>query len=190
MRKPHILATLAAGLALFGIVLAGCGATSSGGTGGYNYGPPAATSTTAPNTGTSNVAVVKTATATVNGQSVAILTNGSGDTLYYFTPDTATSSACTGGCASSWPPLLSSGGAPTSTANLPGKLGVITDANGMQVTYNGHPLYTFANDTSAGMVTGNGVNNFFVATVNLSALSGAGGGNSNPTPTSAPGYGY
>jgi predicted lipoprotein with Yx(FWY)xxD motif len=135
---------------------------------------PRATATavaTATGGGTSNVAVVKTATATVNGQSVNILTNGSGDTLYYFKSDTASSSACTGGCASTWPPVLSPGGTPTSSANLPGKLAVISDANGMQVTYNGHPLYTFASDTSAGMVTGNGVNNFFVATVNLPVLS-------------------
>jgi predicted lipoprotein with Yx(FWY)xxD motif len=119
---------------------------------------------------TSNVAVVKTATATVNGQSVTILTNGNGDTLYYYKPDTATSSACTGSCASAWPPLLSPGGTPTSSSNLPGKLSVISDANGTQVTYNGHPLYTFASDTSAGMVSGNGVNNFSVATVNLPVL--------------------
>jgi predicted lipoprotein with Yx(FWY)xxD motif len=177
MRKPQILVALAAGLALFSLALAGCGAANSG-TGGYNYGPPAA-NTTAP---TSSVAVVKTATATVNGQSVTILTNGSGDTLYYYKPDSATSSACTGGCASAWPPLLSPAGAPTSSANLPGKLGVLSDANGMQVTYNGHPLYTFANDTSAGMVTGNGVENFLVATVNLPVLSGS-GGNAGPTPT-------
>ena len=188
MRKPHILATLVAGMALFGLVLAGCGATSAG-SGGINYGPPAATSTSAPAGSTANGAMVKTATATVNGQSVTILTNSNGDTLYYYKPDTATGSNCTGGCASAWPPLLAPSGAPTSSANLPGKLGVISDGNGMQVTYNGHPLYTFASDTSAGMVTGNGVNNFFVATANLPVLAASSGSNSNPTPTVA-GYGY
>jgi hypothetical protein len=62
---------------------------------------------------------------------------------------------------------------------------VISDANGMQVTYNGHPLYTFASDTSAGMTSGEGVNNFHVATTTLAVLSGGSG----PTPTSHPGYG-
>jgi predicted lipoprotein with Yx(FWY)xxD motif len=141
-------------------VLAGCGATSS------------------------SVASVKTATATVSGKSETILTNSSGMTLYYYQPDTATTSACTGGCASAWPPLLSPGGAPTSTGNLPGTLGVISDANGMQVTYNGHPLYTFATDTSAGMVSGEGVSSFFVATPDLAPIGGSSSGSgASPTPT-------
>jgi predicted lipoprotein with Yx(FWY)xxD motif len=157
----------AVGLAVMVTVLAGCGATTS-----------------------SSVASVGTATATVNGKSVTILTNSSGMTLYYYQPDTASSSACTGGCASAWPPLLSPGGAPTNTGSLPGKLGVISDANGMQVTYNGHPLYTFASDTSAGMVSGEGVNNFFVATTDLATLGGSGSGSgASPTPTKG-GYGY
>ena len=45
----------------------------------------------------------------------------------------------------------------------------IGSANG-QVTYNGHPLYTFASD-DAGQVTGQGVQNFFVATPGLSPLT-------------------
>jgi predicted lipoprotein with Yx(FWY)xxD motif len=110
-------------------------------------------------------------------------------TLYYYMPDTATTSACTGSCASAWPPLLSPGGFPTSTSNLPGKLNVISDANGMQVTYNGHPLYTFASDTSAGMTSGEGVHDFHVATTTL-ALIGSGSGNGSATPTKAPCYGY
>ncbi len=88
--------------------------------------------------------------------------------------------------------MLSPAGAPTSTANLPGKLGVINDANGMQVTYNGHPLYTFANDSTPGMVTGDNVNNFFVATTTLSTIggSGSGGTSASPSPTTGSGYGY
>jgi preprotein translocase SecF subunit len=57
---------------------------------------------------------------------------------------------------------------------------VISDANGKQVTYNGHPLYTFASDTSAGKTSGEGVNNFHVAATTLSVLNG---GNAGPTPT-------
>lgn len=190
MPKPRTLTIFAFGLALASLMLAGCGATS-GGNGGGAYGSggtstsPAATNTAASSTGAASIG---TATATVNGQSVTILTDSAGKTLYYFKPDTATTSTCTGSCASIWPPVLASGGTPTSTANLPGKLAVISDANGMQVTYNGHPLYTFANDTAAGMTTGEGVNNFFVATTDLAELSSSGGG-ANPTATKG-GYGY
>ena len=59
-----------------------------------------------------------------------------------------------------WPPLTSA--APTAAGGN-GKLSVLNDVNGHQVTYNGHPLYTFAGD-HAGQVTGQGVQNFFVAT--------------------------
>ncbi|MGO8948615.1 MAG: hypothetical protein ACLQUY_13330 [Ktedonobacterales bacterium] len=183
MPKLRTFTLLALGVTLLGIILAGCGATSSAGSSLGSGG--ASTATSAP-TGT---AAVGTATATVNGQPVTILTDSAGKTLYYYKPDTATTSACTGICASAWPPLLSPGGTPSSTASLPGKLSVISDANGMQVTYNGHPLYTFANDTAPGMTTGEGVSNFFVATTNLPTL-GSGGSSSNPTPTTSSGYGY
>ena len=180
MQKSRTVAMLATGLGLLGLFLAGCGATGGGGLygGGGSSNP-----TTAPS---ASAAVVKTATASVNGQSETILTDSKGDTLYYYKSDTATSSACTGSCLSNWPPLLSAGGAPTSPSSLPGKLAVLSDANGMQVTYNGHPLYTFTGDTAPGMVSGEGVENFLVATTNLAVLSGSGGG--GPTPTSG-GYG-
>jgi predicted lipoprotein with Yx(FWY)xxD motif len=183
MPKTRTLVMLASGLALLGLILTGCGA--SGGLYGSGGGTSAsATSTPGSSTGPASIG---TATATVNGQSVTILTDSSGKTLYYFKSDTATTSACTGGCASVWPPLLSPGGAPTSTASLPGKLGVISDANGMQVTYNGHPLYTFASDTAPGMTSGEGVSNFFVATASL-PLQGSTSGSANPTPTIRPAY--
>jgi predicted lipoprotein with Yx(FWY)xxD motif len=187
MPKLRLVTLLAFVLAIAGITLAGCGASGSGG-GLYGSGgnTPAATNTSS---GSSGTASVGSATATVNGNSVTILTGSSGKTLYYYMPDTATTSNCTGSCASTWPPLLSPGGTPTSTGNLPGTLAVISDANGMQVTYNGHPLYTFASDTSAGMTSGEGINNFHVATTTLAVMGSSGGGSSNPTPTT-PGYNY
>jgi preprotein translocase SecF subunit len=143
--------------------------------------PPAGSTTSTPTAATS----VGTATATINGQSVTILTNSAGKTLYYYIPDTATTSACTGSCASAWPPLLSAGGAPTTNSNLPGTLGVISDANGRQVTYNGHPLYTFASDTSAGSTSGEGVNNFHVATTTLASIGGSPAATPSATATPA-----
>ena len=119
----------------------------------------------------------------VSGMSTLVLTNAQGFTLYYHTPDTATS-VFTG---ASWPPVLSPNGPPTSSGSLPGKLGVLNDANGAQVTYNGHPLYTFAGDSAAGQATGNGLGGvWFVATPNLAPSSHPG-----PTPTPGkPCYGY
>ena len=96
-----------------------------------------------------------------------ILVNAHGLPLYFYRPDTATRSFVTGSLASLWPPLTSA--APTATgAN--GRLTVLNDVNGHQVTYNGHPLYTFADD-HAGQVTGQGIQNFFVATPSLTPLS-------------------
>src|SRR5438045_5803033 len=84
-------------------------------------------------------AAIHTAPVTVKGQSEMVLTNAQGMTLYYFTPDSATQSACTGGCAQAWPPLLFTGsGGPTSSTSLSGKLSAQMDANGNQVEYNGH----------------------------------------------------
>ena len=114
-------------------------------------------------------ALIKTATATVQGKSVTILTNSQGMTLYYFTPDSATTSACTGGCAQTWPPLLMTGsGTPTASGSLPGTLTAVTTANGNQVEYNGHLLYAYAADTAPGQTRGEGLfGKWFVATTDL-----------------------
>jgi predicted lipoprotein with Yx(FWY)xxD motif len=156
------------------LALAGCG-----GYGGYGG------SSSSGGSSASGPAQVKTATATVKGQSTTILTNSQGRTLYYRTTDTASASTCTGGCASTWPPLLTSG-SPVAASSLPGTLNSLSDANGTQVTYNGHLLYTYAGDSKPGDTNGEGIDGvWFVATPDL-ATQGPGG--AAPTPTS--GYGY
>ena len=69
--------------------------------------------------------------------------------------------------AALWPPLTSA--APTA-AGASGKLTVVNDTHGHQVAYNGHLLYTFISD-HAGQVTGQGVQNFFVATPGLTPIA-------------------
>ncbi len=154
------------------VLLAACGNTT---TTGSTAAPTAPSNTTASSTTTSSRygkgygngsttptasssgQLIQTATATVNGKSETILTNAQGMTLYYRTTDRPPTTVCSGGCASAWPPLLISGSSPpTSAASLPGKLSVQTDANGTQVEYNGHPLYTFSGDTGPGQTTGEG----------------------------------
>jgi predicted lipoprotein with Yx(FWY)xxD motif len=88
-----------------------------------------------------------------------VLASSRGRTLYYYSADKRHSgkSACTGTCATAWPPLAAPVKAPAGV-RLPGKLGVITRPNGVkQVTLNGYPLYFYIGDKTAGQVTGNGI---------------------------------
>src|SRR5712691_4501309 len=122
--------------------------------------PPTTAPTTAPTTTptTAPSALIQTAMATVGGKTETILTNAQGMTLYYRTSDSPPATVCSGGCAGAWPPLVISGSSvPTSAASLSGKLTIVSDANGNQVEYNGHPLYTYSRDTAAGQTTGEGV---------------------------------
>ncbi len=103
------------------------------------------------------------AAATVEAKSVGtigtVLVAGSnGMTVYVFTKDTKDSgtSACLDTCATNWPPLsVAAGGAPVAGTGVAGKLGTITRPDGtLQVTYNGKPLYFFANDKAPGDANG------------------------------------
>jgi predicted lipoprotein with Yx(FWY)xxD motif len=136
---------------LLTVIVAACG--SSTGAGPYGGSTPAATTSSSNNASV----VLKTATATVSGKTVTILTNDKGFTLYYLKADTATKVACSGSCAKIWPPLLQTGsGIPTGPESLPGKLSAFSSANGNQVEYNGHPLYTYTGDTAPGQTNGEG----------------------------------
>ena len=155
---------------LIALFIVACGNATTSGGGSYGGGssiPPAST----PNTGGTSTSVIQTATVTIKGQSQTVLTNAKGLTLYYFTPDSATQSACSGQCAQTWPPLFFTGsGSPTSSANLTGKLSVLADVNGNQVEYNSHLLYAFAGDAAPGQTNGQGLfGKWFVATPDLSA---------------------
>ena len=139
-----------------------------------DYGPSAAatpttSASTSSNTSANSNALIKSASVTVSGKSMMVLTDTKGMTLYYFTPDTAAKIACTSSCAAAWPPLLASGSsAPTAAGSLPGALTTLSSANGSQVLYNGHALYTYASDTAPGQANGQGVGgNWFVATPDL-----------------------
>ena len=127
-------ATAAAGLTVAALVLFGlavAGASSSA--------PPATTTTLK--------------TTTIGGTTV--LTNAKGFALYSFAPDSATTSKCYGTCAAYWPPVI---GTATAGSGLPGTVATIKRTDGSeQLTYNGHPLYTYVGDSSPGQATGNNV---------------------------------
>ena len=85
-----------------------------------------------------------------------VLANAKGFTLYWFVPDTATSSKCYGSCAVYWPPVT---GTAAAGAGLPGTTAVIARTDGSkQLTYDGHPLYTYIADTAPGQANGNNIN--------------------------------
>jgi predicted lipoprotein with Yx(FWY)xxD motif len=143
------------GLAAGVIVLAACGSngatdppTSSPATSG-----PAASATGQADAGAVSVAIKK-----MHTSKGTVLANVHGLTLYWFAKDTATRSNCNGSCATYWPPVIGTAVAAAGTS-LPHGFGTIKRANGqVQATYDGHPLYTYAADTAAGQVKGNGLN--------------------------------
>ena len=139
----RVAAATAGALAVAALVLLGVAVA------GASTPAPAATST---GTGTGTAAGLKTTT--IGG--TTILTNAKGLTLYSFAPDTPTASKCYGSCAAYWPPVT--GTAPASTG-LPGTVGTITRTGGArQLTYNGHPLYTYIGDSAPGQANGNNLN--------------------------------
>lgn len=100
--------------------------------------------------------LISTKQVKVPGQMVTVLTTFNGMTLYQHTPDHVPGSNCTGQCAQQWPPLLSNGTVMT-TDPISGTLTVHLTANGKQVEYNGHPLYTYSGDTAPGQTNGQAV---------------------------------
>jgi predicted lipoprotein with Yx(FWY)xxD motif len=89
-----------------------------------------------------------------------ILVDSRGRTLYLFEKDKTRRSACSGSCATFWPPLLTSGKPRAGAGVRAVLLGTIRRAGGArQVTYAGHPLYTFKLER-AGQTSGEGLTDF------------------------------
>jgi predicted lipoprotein with Yx(FWY)xxD motif len=119
--------------------------------------------------GKSVVVVAPTAAATSSGggavvyvgQNAALgsfLVDSKGMTLYLYTKDTPNTSNCSGGCASYWPPLLTTGAPIAGTGVTASMLGTTKRADATtQVTYNGWPLYYYVSDKAAGDTTGENV---------------------------------
>jgi predicted lipoprotein with Yx(FWY)xxD motif len=127
-----------------------------GGGGGYGTGSGA----------TSPAPAAGVALGTGSGSAGPFLTGTGGMTLYTFKNDSAGRSACTGGCATNWPPfVVADATTVTPPAGASGTFATITrDDGSLQVTYNGRPLYFFAGDSAPGDTAGQGVGGvWFVA---------------------------
>jgi len=131
LAQPAIGVLSVVALVLLIVAVAGAGATSS-----------------APSGGT---AAVKTG----NVGGATVLTNAKGLTVYWFAADSPGKSNCNGDCAAYWPPVTGS----PSTSGVPGTFSTTTRTDGTkQVTWNGHPLYTYVGDSAPGQAHGNNLN--------------------------------
>jgi len=184
MRKPMFGL---AGLAAIPLLAAGCGlmGNNSGGSssGGNGYRSPAASPSNPPATPMAETAMLKTRKTHLG----TVLTDGVGHTLYWYAEDTAAKPGCTGSCASLWPPLMGMPHA-ASGVKLTG-LGTVRRPDGsVQVTYKGHPLYTYAADSAPGQMKGTHVREWHAATTKTKKLSG--GSAPMPAASSSSGGGY
>jgi predicted lipoprotein with Yx(FWY)xxD motif len=152
-RKITVFIAIAAPLAAV-LIAAGCGRSASGSA--YSAGPygSAAAASARSATGASKVGVA-------SSRLGRIVVDGKGRTLYLFEKDKHRLSACSGQCATYWPPLITHGKPVARPGVKRSLLGTTRRANGsQQVTYAGHPLYRFALDTKPGQTNGEGLNDF------------------------------
>jgi predicted lipoprotein with Yx(FWY)xxD motif len=116
----------------------------------------------------------------------SILVDSRGHTLYLFEKDRNGMSACTAACVSYWPALTSRAAPHAGNGVRQSMLHVVRQQNGFrQVTYAGHPLYTFTGDKSPGQTTGEGLTNFGAGWYALAAS----GQKVEPRQSSGGGYG-
>jgi predicted lipoprotein with Yx(FWY)xxD motif len=148
MRAKRFMNVPAAGalLVVAALAVAGCG---GGGSSNASSGTPKTASGAAATVGVSSEGLGD------------ILVNSQGRTLYLFTKDSGAMSECSSACAVNWPPQRVTG-KPTTGSGASAALVSTTSRPGgaKQLTYNGHPLYRFKGDTSAGDTNGQGLNAF------------------------------
>jgi len=157
------LASASALTLIAALAFAGCGSnsdsSSSSGGGAYGSGEESTGKPTSSNSsGSAEAAVVTAASAPKLGR---IVVDSKGFTLYDFHKDKGTTSACYGACAKVWPPLLTKGNPQAGEGAIASKLGTTERKDGtIQVTYAGHPLYTYEADTKPGDAKGNDFSSF------------------------------
>jgi predicted lipoprotein with Yx(FWY)xxD motif len=111
--------------------------------------------------GFAGASTLATSVGVTHSQLGSILVDGHGHSLYLFERDRNGKSSCYGGCAGEWPPLIASGKPHAKSGVKAAWLGRTKRRDGRwQVTYRGHPLYTFSGDTSRGQTNGEGLDDF------------------------------
>jgi predicted lipoprotein with Yx(FWY)xxD motif len=133
-------------LGLVALAAAACGSGSSGGT---------------QNVSTQNGGGSGAVVATKSGSNGTYLTDGKGMTLYLFKADKTSKSTCSSACAAYWQAYTTTGTPTVSGGADQSKVGTSKRSDGKtQVTYAGHPLYHYAQDSNPGDTNGEGSTNF------------------------------
>lgn len=164
---------LVVGVALGALALAGCASqsTASSGSSASSSSPASSSSSSGglygsdDSGGDSGGHGADDGIATASTSLGTVVVDGKGMTAYFYDQDVKGSgkSTCTGGCASVWPAIESDATTP-SVSGVTGTVGTITGVDGkLQVTVDGRPIYTYAADTKAGDVTGQGVGGVWYA---------------------------
>ena len=149
-RRPHSLLILVVLIPLVALVVAGCGSSGGQATAASSSKNTSSSGSSGSTIGVSN-----------NSKLGNVLVDSQGRTVYLFKKDTSSMSTCSGACATQWPPVISKGKPSAGTGVTASMLGTTTRSDGSnQVTYNGHPLYTYIGDQSAGDTSGQGLNFF------------------------------
>lgn len=175
----HAIAPVAA----VAVLAAACsGSGTSKASPGSSSGPPGGSSSSAPASSgnaagggygggkASTTAMAATVATTKNAQLGQILVNSRGRTLYLFLKDRGSTSSCSAQCAKVWPPLTTNGAPRPGTGATASLLGTTARSDGTkQVTYNGHPLYTYVADKQSGQTVGEGLDQFGAEWYALSA---------------------
>ena len=158
MRDVRIRLGMAGAVVGAALFLAACGSSSSSGSSS-----PAASSSpySSPTTGSSQPSAASVTITTAKGAMGTYLAGASGRALYLWVADSHGKSACSGACAKVWPPLIAKSMPSVSGGVHASHVGLISRSDGTkQVTYDGHPLYYFVADSSAGSTKGQGNNGF------------------------------
>jgi predicted lipoprotein with Yx(FWY)xxD motif len=170
-RRRSVITFLAGAAVVPALVLSACGSDSS------NNSSSTTTTPDSQNAQSGTVDVAKTGLGDV-------LADSQGRTLYLFMADQGTTSECSGPCATNWPPLKASGKLTAGKGAVASMIGTTARSDGAtQVTYNGHPVYTFMGDKKAGDTNGEGLVAFGAGWF---ALSPAGDQISSPATATPP----
>jgi predicted lipoprotein with Yx(FWY)xxD motif len=158
VRKPIIYGCAAATL----VLLAGCGSSKSSSSPASAPAPTPTVSTPTAGTSATAPAGAGLTVTSKHGKLGTILAAGPKKmTVYLFEGDNGASSACSGSCASVWPPVTGAGNAAVGGQAVAGDLASTTRSDGTkQVTYKGHPLYFYAKDKDSGDAYGQGIRSF------------------------------